>query len=158
MAYWQRHRIAAWLPEDMRQRISETLARTTPAGEPLYSRLHLSDWRSAVQNNLTSPLFDIEANIREGDSRAGLDEQGVQEVQRIMEEQGVVRRQMAGSGADPCRALTRRGCGGTVRSCPSTMWTRALACPWMPRRSPVCNASPKSDVYTRFLHSAHGCT
>ena len=33
---------------------------------------------------LTSSTFDIEANIRDGDSRAGLDERGTQEVLDIM--------------------------------------------------------------------------
>ena len=33
---------------------------------------------------MTSSNFDIEANIRDGDSRSGLDEAGTQEVLEIM--------------------------------------------------------------------------
>lgn len=35
-------------------------------------------------------MFDIEANMRDGDSRSGLDEAGAAEVHRIMAQQGVV--------------------------------------------------------------------
>ena len=38
---------------------------------------------------LSSSTFDIEANIREGDSRAGLDERGTQEVLDIMRRERV---------------------------------------------------------------------
>jgi len=36
-------------------------------------------------------LFDIEANIRDGDPRVGLDEVGMQDIRRIMQENGLVR-------------------------------------------------------------------
>ena len=39
--------------------------------------------------SLNSHNFDIEANIRDGDSRAGLDERGTQEVLEIMRREGV---------------------------------------------------------------------
>jgi hypothetical protein len=38
---------------------------------------------------LSSNAFDIEANVRDGDSRAGLDERGAQEVKDIMRREGV---------------------------------------------------------------------
>ncbi|KAH9888805.1 hypothetical protein C8Q73DRAFT_655183 [Cubamyces lactineus] len=42
-----------------------------------------------VDAGLSSSTFDIEANIREGDSRAGLDERGTQEVLDIMRRERV---------------------------------------------------------------------
>ncbi|EJF64107.1 hypothetical protein BD309DRAFT_962132 [Dichomitus squalens] len=42
-----------------------------------------------VDAGLTSSTFDIEANIRDGDSRAGLDERGTQEVLDIMRRERV---------------------------------------------------------------------
>jgi len=38
---------------------------------------------------MSSNAFDIEANIRDGDSRAGLDERGTQEVMEIMRRERV---------------------------------------------------------------------
>jgi hypothetical protein len=49
----------------------------------------LSTFESQVNAGLTSESFDIEANIRDGDSRAGLDEQGTQEVMDIMRRERV---------------------------------------------------------------------
>ncbi|KAI0630559.1 hypothetical protein C8Q77DRAFT_1133847 [Trametes polyzona] len=42
-----------------------------------------------VDAGLSSSTFDIEANIRDGDSRAGLDERGTQEVLDIMRRERV---------------------------------------------------------------------
>ncbi|CAL1715237.1 unnamed protein product [Somion occarium] len=44
----------------------------------------LATFEDQANAGLTSNTFDIEANIREGDSRAGLDERGTQEVLAIM--------------------------------------------------------------------------
>ena len=49
----------------------------------------LSTFESQASAGLTSESFDIEANIRDGDSRAGLDEQGTQEVLDIMRRERV---------------------------------------------------------------------
>ncbi|KAH8093265.1 hypothetical protein BXZ70DRAFT_949705 [Cristinia sonorae] len=44
----------------------------------------LATFEDQANAGLTSDSFDIEANIRDGDSRAGLDERGTQEVLAIM--------------------------------------------------------------------------
>ncbi|KAH7910296.1 hypothetical protein BJ138DRAFT_1153248 [Hygrophoropsis aurantiaca] len=44
----------------------------------------ISTFAGQANAGLSSPMFDIEANIQEGDSRAGLDERGTQEVLDIM--------------------------------------------------------------------------
>ncbi|KAH9840058.1 uncharacterized protein C8Q71DRAFT_745643 [Rhodofomes roseus] len=49
----------------------------------------LSTFAEQADAGLTSTSFDIEANIREGDSRAGLDERGTQEVVEIMRRERV---------------------------------------------------------------------
>ena len=49
----------------------------------------LSTFAAQADAGLTSTSFDIEANIRDGDSRAGLDEQGTQEVLDIMRRERV---------------------------------------------------------------------
>jgi len=49
----------------------------------------LSTFSSQANAGLTSTMFDIEANINEGDSRAGLDERGTQEVLEIMRRERV---------------------------------------------------------------------
>lgn len=51
-----------------------------------YTPLSFSDQIGA---GLSSNAFDIEANVRDGDSRAGLDERGAQEVKDIMRREGV---------------------------------------------------------------------
>lgn len=79
------------MPEETQTRLADIAARAIPSGAPFYTRLRISDWSSAVDHNLTSSLFDIEANIRDGDSRAGLDTAGVEEVHQIMQQHGVVR-------------------------------------------------------------------
>ena len=50
----------------------------------------LASFSDQARAGLSSTMFDIEAaNIAEGDSRAGLDEQGTQEVLEIMRTQRV---------------------------------------------------------------------
>ena len=49
----------------------------------------LSTFADQVSAGLSSSAFDIEANIRDGDSRSGLDERGVAEVQEIMRRERV---------------------------------------------------------------------
>ena len=49
----------------------------------------LSSFSEQANAGLSSSAFDIEANIREGDSRLGLDERGVSEVQEIMRRERV---------------------------------------------------------------------
>lgn len=49
----------------------------------------LATFEGQANAGLTSDSFDIEANIREGDSRAGLDERGTQEVLEIMRRERV---------------------------------------------------------------------
>lgn len=54
-----------------------------------YTRVPGFDWSSNLQNGLSSTLFDINENIVDGDSRSGLDPTGAQDVQTIMQTQGV---------------------------------------------------------------------
>ncbi|SJL03378.1 uncharacterized protein ARMOST_06732 [Armillaria ostoyae] len=49
----------------------------------------LSTFAEQANAGLSSSSFDIEANLRNGDSRAGLDEQGTQEVMEIMRRERV---------------------------------------------------------------------
>ncbi|EIN09436.1 hypothetical protein PUNSTDRAFT_85788 [Punctularia strigosozonata HHB-11173 SS5] len=49
----------------------------------------LSTFEAQANAGLSSAAFDIEANIRDGDSRAGLDERGTQEVLEIMRRERV---------------------------------------------------------------------
>ena len=49
----------------------------------------LATFEEQANAGLTSESFDIEANIRDGDSRAGLDERGTQEVLEIMRRERV---------------------------------------------------------------------
>jgi hypothetical protein len=49
----------------------------------------LSTFSDQVNAGMTSSDFDIEANVRDGDSRAGLDERGTQEVMEIMRRERV---------------------------------------------------------------------
>lgn len=56
--------------------------------QALFPRLQnytpVTTFESQVNAGLSSSAFDLEANIRDGDSRAGLDERGTQEVLEIM--------------------------------------------------------------------------
>ncbi|OCH96315.1 hypothetical protein OBBRIDRAFT_718806 [Obba rivulosa] len=49
----------------------------------------LTTFAAQADAGLTSGQFDIEANMRDGDSRAGLDERGTQEVLEIMRRERV---------------------------------------------------------------------
>ena len=49
----------------------------------------LSTFADQANAGLTSSDFDIEANVRSGDSRSGLDEQGTREVMDIMRRERV---------------------------------------------------------------------
>jgi hypothetical protein len=59
----------------------------------LFPRLNhytqLSTFSDQFSAGLSSSAFDIEANLRDGDSRSGLDEQGVHEVTEIMRRERV---------------------------------------------------------------------
>ncbi|KAI0917855.1 hypothetical protein AcW1_006876 [Taiwanofungus camphoratus] len=82
----------------------------------------LSTFAEQANAGLNSTTFDIEANIRDGDSRAGLDERGTQEVLEIMRRERVnfdqarlirQNRILAANGIDPsgmpldAKAVTR---------------------------------------------------
>ncbi|KAM6496824.1 Fungal protein of unknown function (DUF2015) domain containing protein [Amanita muscaria] len=82
----------------------------------------LSTFSEQANAGVTSSEFDIEANIHDGDSRTGLDEQGVQEVLEIMRRERVSfdqarlirqNRILARNGIDPsgmpldAKAITR---------------------------------------------------
>ncbi|SYW80466.1 uncharacterized protein UBRO2_03734 [Ustilago bromivora] len=76
---------------------------TCPPSSSLFSRLFISlsptthrympvpgfDWYSNTANGLSSTLFDISANIADGDSCSGLDPSGAQDIQTIMQTQSV---------------------------------------------------------------------
>lgn len=49
----------------------------------------LATFSEQINAGMTSSQFDIEANLRDGDSRSGLDERGTQEVMEIMRQQRV---------------------------------------------------------------------
>ncbi|KIM88214.1 hypothetical protein PILCRDRAFT_814120 [Piloderma croceum F 1598] len=49
----------------------------------------LSSFADQAHAGMSSNAFDIEANIRDGDPRAGLDERGTQEVMEIMRRERV---------------------------------------------------------------------
>ena len=49
----------------------------------------LRTFQEQADQGFSSASFDIEANIRDGDSRAGLDERGLEEVRQIMEQERV---------------------------------------------------------------------
>lgn len=49
----------------------------------------LATFSDQVNAGMSSSAFDIEANIRDGDLRAGLDERGTQEVLEIMRREHV---------------------------------------------------------------------
>ncbi|KAJ9643051.1 hypothetical protein H2201_004855 [Coniosporium apollinis] len=54
-----------------------------PGSNYMYSRLP-SSFRSDIESGFSSSAFDLTGNIESGDSRAGLDERGKEEVRRIM--------------------------------------------------------------------------
>ncbi|KAJ7498010.1 hypothetical protein B0H11DRAFT_829885 [Mycena galericulata] len=49
----------------------------------------LATFSAQIGAGLTSPEFDLEANVRDEDSRVGLDEQGTREVMEIMRRERV---------------------------------------------------------------------
>lgn len=55
-----------------------------PVPDYIYQRLP-SSFASDIESGFTSSDFDLSLNISGGDSRAGLDQQGKKEVQRIMQ-------------------------------------------------------------------------
>lgn len=85
--YLGRFRIYKLLPE----RLQSFLGKDGHTGSTsLYSRIPAYDWSRSRLAGLNSTLFDIEANMRDGDNRAGLEGGGAQEIERIMNSQGVV--------------------------------------------------------------------
>lgn len=56
--------------------------------EPFYSRVPTS-FMSDIESGFTSDDFDLSGNVTGGDSRAGLDVRGKQEVQKIMKNRGI---------------------------------------------------------------------
>lgn len=54
----------------------------------LYSRVP-SSFSGDIENGLTSSDFDLSANVADGDSRAGLDDAGKREIQKIMKSRRV---------------------------------------------------------------------
>lgn len=91
VAYWQRVRIVAWLPASARAQLEASLERVAPRWFARYAPLDALDWDAAARAGMTSSLFDIEANIRDGDPRAGLDEAGLASVHQLMHEHRIVR-------------------------------------------------------------------
>ncbi|KAN0062592.1 hypothetical protein ACQY0O_005124 [Thecaphora frezii] len=55
-----------------------------------YARIGAFDWGTSIRSGLNSSLFDIEANVRNGDQRSGLDERGAMDVHTIMQQYGVL--------------------------------------------------------------------
>lgn len=85
--YFARFRLFAILPE----RFQNLLLKASGSGNgSLYSRLPAYDWSTSRLAGLHSTLFDIEANMQDGDSRTGLEAGGAQEIERLMNTQGVV--------------------------------------------------------------------
>ena len=112
LLYRNRAYFLSLLPESLVSRLPDALqppsslsslpyASSAPSGS-LFSRLFGSfpasrrytavpgfDWSANAANGLSSTLFDIDANIADGDTRSGLDPSGAQDVQTIMATQGV---------------------------------------------------------------------
>ncbi|KAL2007189.1 hypothetical protein VTN00DRAFT_8627 [Thermoascus crustaceus] len=59
-----------------------------PVPDYLYQRLP-SSFTGDIEAGFTSSDFDLSANVAEGDSRAGLDQRGKSEIQKIMKSRGV---------------------------------------------------------------------
>jgi hypothetical protein len=77
-AYRYRATIVLYIPERVISRFP-TLSNYTP----------LSTFNEQVSAGMTSSAFDLESNIRDGDSRTGLDEQATKEVMEIMNRERV---------------------------------------------------------------------
>lgn len=85
------------MPQQWRARLglSEYAGHTGSTGSnTLYSRLPTYAWGASRLAGLHSTLFDIEANIRDGDQRSGLEPIGAQEIERLMATDGVVSRRV----------------------------------------------------------------
>lgn len=108
VSYWQRERLWSLLSQSTQTRILTWLEYLHLRGGGVYSRLTVFDWHAARNAGLSSDMFDIEANILEGDSRVGLDEAGMQEVHQMMQQFGIVR-ETAQLTTSP---LTKRGFAG----------------------------------------------
>lgn len=78
MVFRYRALIAPHLPERVKA-LFPSLSHYTP----------LATFSEQINAGITSDSFDIEANLHEGDSRTGLDEQGTQEVLEIMRREHV---------------------------------------------------------------------
>ncbi|KIY67797.1 hypothetical protein CYLTODRAFT_375466 [Cylindrobasidium torrendii FP15055 ss-10] len=78
MAFRFRSALAPYVPERVKE-LFPALRNYTP----------LSTFADQIGAGMSSSAFDIEANIRDGDSRAGLDERGTQEVKDIMRRERV---------------------------------------------------------------------
>ncbi|KAL4399253.1 hypothetical protein ACI68E_003629 [Malassezia pachydermatis] len=89
LSYWQRERLWSLLSQSTQTRILTWLEYLHLRGGGVYSRLTVFDWHAARNAGLSSDMFDIEANILEGDSRVGLDEAGMQEVHQMMQQFGI---------------------------------------------------------------------
>ncbi|KAI9844101.1 MAG: hypothetical protein M1837_005815 [Sclerophora amabilis] len=59
-----------------------------PVPQYIYSRLP-SSFAADVESGFSSSAFDLSANVQSGDARAGLDDQGKREVQKIMKRRKV---------------------------------------------------------------------
>ncbi|KAL1668881.1 hypothetical protein GGF50DRAFT_96086 [Schizophyllum commune] len=101
LSFTYRSRLAPFVPERVRSL-------------PIFARSHtytpLATFNDQVQAGMSSQAFDIEANIRDGDARAGLDEVGTREVMEIMRTERVnfdqarlirQNRMLAAHGIDP---------------------------------------------------------
>ncbi|KAI0030077.1 hypothetical protein K488DRAFT_79821 [Vararia minispora EC-137] len=111
-----RYRASLPLPQPLRSFISSR----TPAA---HNYAPLTTFADQAAAGMTSANFDVEAdNLREGDARLGLDEQGTREVMDIMQRENVnfdqarlIRhnRYLAANGIDPsgmpldAKAITR---------------------------------------------------
>lgn len=78
MAVYYRERVIPHLPQQVR-RLFPQLSHYTP----------LSTFADQASAGLSSAAFDLEGNIHGDDSRMGLDEHGVEEVQEIMRRERV---------------------------------------------------------------------
>ncbi|KAI5124266.1 hypothetical protein M0805_005115 [Coniferiporia weirii] len=78
LAFYYRRAVVPHLPQRVRSMFPR-LANYAP----------LSTFSEQAGQGLSSASFDIESNIRDGDSRMGLDERGVREVQEIMRRERV---------------------------------------------------------------------
>lgn len=78
VSYHYRATIALYIPEGVRARFPK-LSNYTP----------LATFSEQVSAGMSSSAFDLESNVRDGDSRAGLDEQSTREVMEIMRREHV---------------------------------------------------------------------